>query len=255
MARLPPSDSLHPVLSALDRIVDHADATIDRFPVTSAILGALATGGIAAGLVGLARAMQRSKDINGSVVIVTGASAGIGAGCAMEMATRGAKTVIMLARRWGELKARAAEIDATVGRQVAVPMRCDCSDARQVEEMAASVLKTYGPPDILVNNAGAGRWAALFEASPEDITAATDAPLLANMFVTRAFLPAMLVRDSGTVVFVNSPFSRVVLPGATAYCATRWGVRGLVEAVRADVSCSSLRVVELVQGATWSNYW
>ena len=89
----------------------------------------------------------------------------------------------------------------------------------------------HGVPDLVVNNAGTGRWLALWEAQLDDIESAISAPLKAYTYVSRAFLPAMLARNSGTLVFVNSPFSRVVLPGATAYCATRWAVRGLVQAV------------------------
>ena len=78
----------------------------------------------------------------------------------------------------------------------------------------------------------AGRWLALWEAQPSDLQAAVDAPLLAYMLLTRAFLPAMLARNAGTIVFVNSPASRVAFPGTTAYTATRWAVRALVNAVR-----------------------
>ena len=99
-----------------------------------------------------------------------------------------------------------------------------------------------GVPDILVNNAGSGQWKFLEETSPAEIEAMMALPYFAAAWLTSAFLPAMRQRGSGHIVNISSVASRIVWPGATAYTAARWAMRGLSEALRADLRGSGISV-------------
>jgi uncharacterized protein len=121
--------------------------------------------------------------------------------------------------------------------------------------VAGEISGKLGTPDIVLNNAGAGRWLALIETEPADAMELTAAPYLAAFYVTHAFLPAMLARGSGTCVFVNSAASRLVWPGAAAYTASRWAVRGLFEAVRAETTGTGVRAAMVTFAKVRSEYW
>lgn len=190
--------------------------------------------------------------IDGSLALLTGASSGIGAATAKALAREGAR-VILLARREDELDAVAKAISEAGGEAHAYPV--DCADQQAVARVAERIKSELGVPDIIVNNAGAGVWRFMDETSPQEAVAMMACPYFASFFVTHAFLPDMLARDSGHLVFVNSPASRFTWPGATAYTAARWAQRGLAEALRADLFRTGLRVTHFVAGATETEYW
>jgi short-subunit dehydrogenase len=215
--------------------------------------GAAAVVGAAAVHTWLGR-RQRLAALRKSTVLITGASQGIGAELARQLARLGA-TVLLLARSADALEALAAEINAAAGRRVAFAYAVDCASITAVDEVAARITEAHGCPDVVVNNAGAGRWLALWETVPSDVAAALDAPLLAAANVSRAFLPAMLARRSGTILMVQSPASRTPFPGSTMYSVSRWGLRGLAAALRADVHGTPLRVQEAILAETTSSYF
>ena len=103
-------------------------------------------------------------------------------------------------------------------------------------------MSDVGTPDILVNNAGSGQWKFLEETSPAEIQAMMALPYFAAAWLTSAFLPAMRQRGSRHIVNISSLASRIVWPGATAYTAARWAMRGLSEALRADLYGSGIGV-------------
>jgi short-subunit dehydrogenase len=127
----------------------------------------------------------------------------------------------------------------------------DVSDPEQVSRLAASL----PTPDILFNNAGAGCWKRLVDTEPAEAAEMIGAPYLAAFYTTRAFLPAMLARRSGACLFMNSAASRLVWPGAAAYTATRWAVRGLFEAVRAETAGTGVRTAMATFAKVSSEYW
>ncbi|MGB8274558.1 MAG: SDR family NAD(P)-dependent oxidoreductase [Alphaproteobacteria bacterium] len=192
---------------------------------------------------------MRIKD---ATAVVTGASSGIGAAVAREFAARGAR-VALLARRQDELARVAGDISAKGG--VAKTYGVDLTDAKAVAAVCRRVKDELGVPDIVVNNAGAGRWLFLDETSPDEAVAMMAAPYFASFFVTRAFLPEMLGRNSGHFVFVNSPACRITWPGAAAYTAARWAQRGLAEALRSDLFGTGLKVTHFIAGGVESPYW
>ena len=190
--------------------------------------------------------------IEGSLAVVTGAASGIGAATARALAHQGAR-VALLARRQQALDEVAAQIAAAGGAAHAFPV--DLANADAVAAVARRITAELGTPDIIVNNAGSGRWRFIDETSPDEAVAMMAVPYFAAFFVTHAFLPDMLKRDSGHIVTVNSPASRFTWPGACAYTAARWAVRGFTEALRSDLFRTGLTVTHFVAGATDSPYW
>lgn len=182
-------------------------------------------------------------------VLVTGASAGIGAATARTLSARGAQ-VLLVARRDEALRELAATLPGP-----ARAYACDVGDPHAVTAMAASVLAEVGVPDIIVNNAGAGRWLWIEETSNEEFLAQVAVPFHAAFFVTRAFIQPMLERGSGWVVNVNSPISEAAWPGATGYGAARWGLRGFDECLAADLRGTGIGVTAVVAGRTDSDYF
>jgi NADP-dependent 3-hydroxy acid dehydrogenase YdfG len=171
--------------------------------------------------------------IRSSLCLVTGASSGVGAATAVLLAQRGAATVVLVARRHmhlDEVADRVREAGA-----VAVVLPTDCSDLEQVDNLRDEVLKQYGTPSLVVHAAGAGRWRRLTETSAEEALACMDAPYKSAMLVSRAFLPKMLRLDRAHISFAQSPAAASAPAGATAYVAARFALRGLYEALWADL--------------------
>ncbi|HET9223821.1 MAG TPA: SDR family NAD(P)-dependent oxidoreductase [Roseiflexaceae bacterium] len=190
--------------------------------------------------------------VNGHTILITGASYGIGAALARRIALAGGQ-VVLLARTRDALEHVADEVRTGGGQACIYPV--DLADAAAVERVAQAILAEVGPPDILINNAGAGRWLFLEETDPAEAQAMMAVPYFAAFHVTRAFLPAMLRHGSGQIVNVNSPASLVAWPGATAYTAARWALRGFSEALRADLHGTGLRVTEVIPGKVSSTYF
>jgi short-subunit dehydrogenase len=187
------------------------------------------------------------------VVVVTGASSGIGAAIARAAARRGARSVALLARSAGALDAVAAEVRAAGAQALALPV--DLADAEAAGEACRVVERELGSPDVLVNNAGAGRWLFVTETAADEAVQMMAAPYFAAFFTTRAFLPGMLARASGRIAFVTSPAAYAPWPGATGYAAARWAMRGFAEALRSDLHGSGVGVTLFTAGKVDSPYF
>lgn len=190
--------------------------------------------------------------INNRVVLITGASSGIGAATARAMARRGG-CVLLLARNRSGLEQVASEIRAFGGTARTYPV--DLSDANAVEQVASTIAGDTGSPDIVVNNAGAGRWLFLEETSPADAVQMMAVPYFAAFYVTRAVLPSMLRRGRGHIVNITSVAAYFAWPGATAYTAARWAMRGFTEALRADLRGTGVSVTLVAAGEVSSPYF
>jgi short-subunit dehydrogenase len=196
--------------------------------------------------------MESAMKIQGSTILITGASSGIGAATAKAMARAGGR-VLLLARTQTALEKVAAEIVAAGGEAKVYPI--DLTDAPKVEQVAKQILAEVGTPDLILNNAGAGRWLFVEETSSAEALQMMNAPYFAAFYITRAFLPEMLRRGTGHIVTINSPVSRFAWPGATGYAAARWALRGFTEALRADLRGTGLRVTMVTPGLVDSPYF
>ncbi len=192
-------------------------------------------------------------EIKNKTVLVTGASSGMGAAIAKSMSKAGAKEVLLLARRKEALDKVADAIRSDGGTARVYPV--DLSDANAVGVVAKQITEEAGTPDIVVNNAGAGQWKFVDETTPEEAVQMMALPYFATFNVTHAFLPAMLKRNSGHIVNISSVASRFVWPGATAYIAARWAVKGFTEALRSDLADTGIGVTLYESAAVKSNYW
>ncbi len=191
--------------------------------------------------------------VSGRVVVVTGASSGIGAATALAVARRHARAVALLARTAAALDRVAGEVRA-LGAE-ALPCAVDLADPAAVERARAAVERSLGVPDVLVNDAGAGRWLFVEETSPREAVQMMAVPYFAAFHATRAFLSGMVSRGSGHVVNVTSPAAWVPWPGATGYAAARWAMRGFTEALRADLRGTGVGVTLFAPGKVSSPYF
>ncbi len=186
------------------------------------------------------------------LVLVTGASSGIGEAAAKRYGAGGAH-VLLLARSAERLAAVTDAIRRTGG--TATPYLADLSNAAAIDETAARIMHDCGPPDILINNAGAGRWLPLIKTTAEEALSMIEVPYLAAFNLTRALLPAMLARQSGTIAFITSPASYIAWPGASAYIAARRAVAGLAETLQSELRGTGLAVTLIVLGTVETPYW
>lgn len=177
------------------------------------------------------REAAKARRLEGEIAIVTGASSGIGAATARELARQGA-AVVLAARRAAELEAQVQSIQADGDRAVTVPT--DLADADQVTRLAERAVDAFGRVDVLVNAAGASWSRPLAVTSPEDVTRMLDANLLGAIRLTHEVLPGMLARRHGAIVTVGSLAGRVAME--PLYSATKYGLRGFSLALRRQLA-------------------
>lgn len=188
----------------------------------------------------------------GKVVVVTGASSGIGEATAKLFAARGAH-VVLLARNRERLETAAAAIRSAGGKATAYAL--DLADAGAVAETARRITAEAGAPEVVANIAGAGRWAPLLDTTPEEARAMIEAPYLAAVYLTRALLPDMVARGRGQIACISSPASYLAWPNACAYIAARHAVKGFTDALRMELRGTGVGVSLVVLGTVDSPYW
>ena len=171
------------------------------------------------------------KTLSGEVAIVTGASSGIGADTAAELAARGA-SVVLAARRADRLAAQARAIRQAGG--IALAVTADVADPADIVQLAERAADAFGQVDVLVNNAGSFWETALAKSPPADIAALVRVNLLSAMLATRAVLPGMLARRHGAIICVGSLSGRVAME--PVYSATKYGLRGFSLALRRQLA-------------------
>jgi len=172
-------------------------------------------------------------DIRGKVVIVTGASSGIGAAAAREFGREGAM-VVLAARRADRLHELAKEIEA-LGMQSFV-VQADLSKLEDIQRLVTDTLQIFGRIDVLVNNAGFGRLDWLENLDPiKDIQAQIDVNVMGVIQTTRQVLPVMIQQRSGSIINMCSMAGLVGTPTYTIYAASKHAVHGFSEALRREV--------------------
>ena len=179
------------------------------------------------------------------VVVVTGASAGVGRAVAHAFAERGA-AVALLARGVHGLNEAAREVEERGGVALALPV--DVADAAQVEAAAATVEERFGHIDVWVNNAMATVFAPALEVTPQEFQRATEVTYLGTVHGTMAALRRMVPRDQGAVVQVGSALAYRAIPLQSAYCGSKFAIRGFTDSVRTELLHRRSRVwISMVQ--------
>jgi NAD(P)-dependent dehydrogenase (short-subunit alcohol dehydrogenase family) len=174
-----------------------------------------------------------------NVVVVTGASAGVGRATVRRFAERGAD-VGLLARDTDGLAAAAKEVEAAGGRALVVPT--DVADPSQVEAAAEAVERELGPIEVWVNDAMTSVFAPFTEVEPEEFRRVTEVTYLGYVYGTRVALDRMLPRDHGTIVQVGSALAYRGIPLQSAYCGAKHAIQGFTESVRAELYHRDSRV-------------
>ncbi|MNO32257.1 putative ketoacyl reductase [compost metagenome] len=167
--------------------------------------------------------------LQNKVVVITGASSGIGALTAQMLSKRGA-IPILLARSEDKLKETAAGIPGVFGLYA-----CDVTDEAQVEKTFADIISAYGRIDILLNNAGYGKFAAFIEMEPHEFDDMMDVNYMGIVRCTKAVVPHMLERGSGQIVNVASMAGKIGTARSVAYTATKHAVLGFTNALRQEL--------------------
>jgi serine 3-dehydrogenase len=183
------------------------------------------------------------------IVLITGASSGIGAACARAFAAQGAK-VLMCARRIERLESLDAELRATHGVAVRT-FQLDVRDQPAVERAfsARSVPPEWEAIEVLVNNAGLSRGLdKLHEAKLDDWEEMIDTNIKGLLYVSRAVIPGMIKRGAGHIINLGSIAGIEAYPGGNVYCATKAAVRLLSQGLRMDLLGTPLRVTNVEPG-------
>ena len=167
--------------------------------------------------------------LNGAVVIITGASAGIGRETALEFARRGAR-LVLAARRADRLESAAAECRALGAEAVSVP--ADVAQREDLERIVQTAIDRFGRIDVLVNNAGFGFSGTIEETTDADMRELMDVNFMGAFMATKLVLPYMRKQRCGHIVNVSSVVGKIAFPFHGAYSATKFAVSGMTEALR-----------------------
>jgi NAD(P)-dependent dehydrogenase (short-subunit alcohol dehydrogenase family) len=178
-----------------------------------------------------------SKDAQ--VVVVTGASAGVGRATARRFADEGA-SIALIARGRERLEAAAREVEAAGGRALVLPL--DVAESEALEEAAGEAEEKLGPIDVWVNNAMATLYAPVAETAPEEFRRATEVTYLGSVWGTMAALRRMRPRNSGTIVQVGSALAYRGIPLQAAYCGGKHALQGFLDSVRTELLHEGSRV-------------
>lgn len=195
------------------------------------------------------RLAAHAHDFIGKVVIVTGASRGIGRALACAFAQRGAH-LVLAARSVGDLEAVAAECRMLHPHAEVLAVPTDVTDEAQLEHLVALTLEHFGRVDILVNNAGVRMGGAFTELDPSLLRRQIEINLLATMRLTQMVLPTMIQRGQGWIVNVASQAGRHTEPYFVVYGASKHGVIGFSEGLRRELAATGVRVLTVSPGFT-----
>jgi NAD(P)-dependent dehydrogenase (short-subunit alcohol dehydrogenase family) len=172
------------------------------------------------------------KEFKNKVVVITGATGGVGRATAWEFAKQGAK-IALLARGIEQLEATKKEVEDLGGE--ALPIPCDVSNHEEVENAAARAEEVFGPIDVWVNNAMNSVFAPFKKIEPDEFKRVTEVTYLGQVYGTMAALKRMLPRDKGSIVFVGSALAYRGIPLQSAYCGAKHGIQGFYDSLRTEL--------------------
>jgi len=178
-------------------------------------------------------------DFKNKIILITGASSGIGKQTAIEFAKKGAN-LILVARRKEKLELVAKELEKFKISVLVCP--CDVSDKDQVKEMSKIVLEKFDSIDILVNNAGFAIYGSVSDLSIDEIESQIETNYLGMVYCIKNFLPSMLEKKSGHIVNVASVAASFGLPGIASYCASKFAMLGFSEGLKHELKNSGIGI-------------
>lgn len=178
-------------------------------------------------------------EFKNKVVVITGASSGIGEASAIKFAEKNAK-IVMVGRR----KEKLLEVEKKISKFKAETLvyKCDVSEKSEVEKMSKEVLNKFGTIDVLVNNAGFGIYGKVSDLTIEEIEAQMSTNYLGMVYFIKNFLPKMLEQKSGHIVNVASVAASFGLPGIASYCASKFAMLGFSEGLHHELKGSGVGI-------------
>jgi 3-hydroxy acid dehydrogenase / malonic semialdehyde reductase len=181
------------------------------------------------------------------IVLITGASSGIGAACARIFAPAGAK-LILAARRWERLQMLASELNQIFGVQIHL-LQMDVRDRSAVESAISSLPPDWSDIDILINNAGLSRGLdKLHTGDFQDWEEMIDTNIKGLLYLSRYVVPGMVSRSRGHVINLGSIAGHQTYPGGNVYCGTKAAVRAISEGLKQDLLGTPVRVTSVDPG-------
>ena len=189
----------------------------------------------------------------GNIVLITGASAGIGAATALAFAAEGAK--LLLAARRVEKLAEVASQAKQRGAEAVHAFTLDVRNQRAVESAIAALPAEWAAIDILVNNAGLSRgFDKLYQGKIEDWEEMIDTNVKGLLYVTRAVVPGMVQRGRGHIISLGSTAGEMTYPNGAVYCATKAAERAVSDGLRQDVLGTPIRVTSVDPGMVETDF-
>ncbi|HEY9900704.1 MAG TPA: SDR family oxidoreductase [Pantanalinema sp.] len=182
------------------------------------------------------------------VVIVTGASRGIGAEIARRLAFEGYR-VVLAARSHAPLHALAAELPEAIAHPL------DVTDPVQVQGLVDRTMEQWGRIDALINNAGHAHVAPVEEITPDQFAHQLNVNVMGPFLCTRAVLPIMRAQHGGQVVNVLSVAAKRAFPNWSAYCASKFALDGFGQALAEELKGTGIRLTAIYPGATDTPLW
>lgn len=191
-------------------------------------------------------------ELMGRVAIVTGAARGLGRSIAIALAKAGGN-LMLVDMRQSDLLTLASELHSLGQRSLAV--ETDISDEGQVVSMVQRALGEFGSVDILVNNAGINRPASITELTTGDWDAVLDVNLKGAFLCSRAVFPKMIEQEGGHIVNIASIMGKRGWGGHTAYCASKFGLMGLTQALVAEGKPHNIKVTAICPGGMDTSWY
>lgn len=188
--------------------------------------------------------------IQGQVVLITGASRGIGRAIALELAAQGVKRLLLVARDSQRLQQMVEILQQQYPQVESVPLAVDMTDGQALDGAIARAWRDYGPIDLLINNAGVAHQGDFLATNPRKIEEEINVNLLGTFRITRLIAKRMVSRSQGTIVNVSSLMGKVAAPTYATYSATKFALVGFTQALRQELAPKGVRVVALLPSLT-----
>ncbi len=193
------------------------------------------------------------SDLKNRIVLITGASSGIGKACASEFAKSGAK-LLLTARRYDRLAELASQLEENFNTNIRI-VQLDIRDHKAVQKVYNELEESWKKVDIILNNAGLARGLhKIYEGEIDHWEEMIDTNIKGLLYITRTFLPQMIERATGHIINIGSTAGYETYPMGNVYAATKFAVRVLSQSIRIDVLDKGIKVTSVDPGMVLTEF-